>query len=959
MMKQKDLSIFMRTILMSVFMLLCGVSAMADDDTSSSTDVSKTITLEQAGKLSSYISSDDETKITHLKVSGPINSDDIDICAKMSRNYALSVLDLSEATATKEDLIGMHCFNKAVKLTRVSLPQGITSIGNYAFQECESLTSIIIPETVKSFGCNAFWLCTSLPSITIPDGVTVIPSCLFKSCKALTSFKIPDSVTGIGDEAFRGCYQLGSITIPDKVTGIGKTAFQSCYKLAYASISESVTSIGDEAFKNCSDLVSVNIPSGITTLNKSVFEGCYHLTSITIPDGVTTIGNSAFKDCTHLASVNIPDAVETIGENAFKNCRALFTIELSDALTTLGTTAFADCTNLRKVTLRSNALPTNCAEDVFNNVTLSNATLCCAPKLKTTCTSTAPWSGFGTYDISTVTLIGDKRLADYLSDDDKTSLTSLKVLGKLASADISVLAEMSKESGALTTIDLSGATVASTNVIGDQAFNSCKKLTTIRLPQGITSIGSKAFCYCDALSSIIFPEGVTSLGTSAFDQCTSLTAIDLPESLTTLGNGVFSRSGLVSITIPDNVTNLENSTFSSCESLTSVTLGNKLTRIGSYAFMYCSNLTTVNIPETVSQIGSQAFYVCKNLSSPITIPDGVKKIGDETFRECKALTSVTIGKNVTSIGSSAFSSCTSLSSIVIPDAVTSIGKSAFQSCTSLNSVTISAKISKIDQYAFYECSSLNTVTLRCDALPTCGEKAFKKSYYYDTYPSTLYCKGAVLAECRKTAPWSSFGSIKPTDYRITLSSAEIATNCAPYDIDFTDASGIKAYIAVGFNPDDGKVLLTSISHVPAGTGFLVKGTEGTYDITAASTMYTYANLLVGVTEETSLPATDGSYSNYVLANGDNGVGFYAPADNYTLAANKAYLHVLTSVSGAKSVIGLTFDDEGDTTGFIPVQDLTKHTSTDSSSAVYNLQGQRLRGFAKGLNIVRGRKIFIK
>ncbi|MDD6937430.1 MAG: leucine-rich repeat domain-containing protein [Clostridiales bacterium] len=170
-------------------------------------------------------------------------------------------------------------------------------------------------------------------------------------------------------------------------------------------------------------------------------------------------------------------------------------------------------------------------------------------------------------------------------------------------------------------------------------------------------IGTYAFSYCYSLSSITIPDSVTSIGTYAFSYCSSLS----------------------SITIPDGVTSIGNNAFYNCYSLSSITIPDGVTSIGSGAFSYCYSLSSITIPYGVTSIGNNAFSYCSSLSS-ITIPDGVISIGTHAFRDCYSLSSITIPDGVTSIGTYAFYNCYSLSSITIPNGVTSIETYAFYYC---------------------------------------------------------------------------------------------------------------------------------------------------------------------------------------------------------------------------------------------------------------------------------------
>ena len=287
-------------------------------------------------------------------------------------------------------------------------------------------------------------------------------------------------------------------------------------------------------------------------------------------------------------------------------------------------------------------------------------------------------------------------------------------------------------------VNYKGKTYSVTS-IGKLAFYK-SNLTSVTLPNCVTSIGEGAFEKCSSLSSITIPESVTSIGDFAFNYCSDLTYIAIPNSVTSIGNYAFSGcSSLTSVDIPNSVTSINPSAFSGCTSLTSVTIPNSVTSIGFGAFYGCSGLTSITIGSSVASIGSRAFYHCSRLKKVIvpdiaawcsisfttTHPYGDTNFLDDSnplsiaqhlFRDEETeITDLVIPNGVTSIGFGAFSGCSSLTSVTIPNSVASIGSGAFSSCSGLTSILIPNSVSSIDYAAFYGCSGLSSVILKSNA----------------------------------------------------------------------------------------------------------------------------------------------------------------------------------------------------------------------------------------------------
>lgn len=319
--------------------------------------------------------------------------------------------------------------------------------------------------------------------------------------------------------------------------------------------------------------------------------------------------------------------------------------------------------------------------------------------------------------------------------------------------------------------------------IAENAFKSTKvEKVIIGANSKLKTIGDSAFYYCSELSSITIPEGVTSIGNSAFYSCSSLTSITIPEGVTSIGDSAFYHCrGLSSITIPEGVTSIGDSAFYYCSSLTSITIPEGVKSIGNYAFYNCTLLTSITIPEGVTSIGEYAFFKCSGLSSLI-IPNGVTSIGNSAFKDCTALTNVTLPKSVTSIGNFVFNGCSSLIEMTIPfvgpsldttsgsayqylfgyifgnssytggtavrqlyydgnsvsaqnlyyipsslKKITILGGDipygAFSKCSMLTDITISNGVTSIGGYAFKECTSLTGITIS-ESVTSIGEYAF-------------------------------------------------------------------------------------------------------------------------------------------------------------------------------------------------------------------------------------------
>ena len=494
--------------------------------------------------------------------------------------------------------IGKAAFNGCTKLKNVALGNSVTSIGWYAFDGCTSLTNITIPNSVTSIGVYAFRNCASLTSITIPDGVTSIGRETFSGCTSLTSITIPDSVTSIGKEAFNGCRLLKGITIPNSVTSIGVYAFRNCASLTSITIPDGVTSIGEVTFSGCTSLTSITIPDSVTSIGSSAFSGCTSLTSVTIPDSITSIGGYAFDGCTSLTSVTIGNGVTSIGDCAFRDCTSLTSITIPDSVISMGvydvyddsmhkieSLTFDGCTSLTEINVGNENANYSSENGVLFNK--EKTTLKCYPAGKTeteysipdSVTSIGGYAFDGCTSLTSITIPDSVTSIGFWAFIDCVSLTSITIPDNVTRICYGAFSDtayyndkLNWENGILyignhlieAKDDISGSISIKqgTKLIADSAFEDCKLIESVMIPNSVTEIGRSAFYMCVSLKNILIPDSVRTISPEMFTWCVSLEKIGIPNSVTSIGWNAFGDcTALKHIIVPDSVTNIDDYAF--------------------------------------------------------------------------------------------------------------------------------------------------------------------------------------------------------------------------------------------------------------------------------------------------------------------------------------------------------------------------------------------------------------
>lgn len=277
-------------------------------------------------------------------------------------------------------------------------------------------------------------------------------------------------------------------------------------------------------------------------------------------------------------------------------------------------------------------------------------------------------------------------------------------------------------SNELTSVDLP----ESVSSLGKACFSGCATLSDVRLPGGLTSLPEQCFSGCYRLAGLALPEGLTSLGSHCFSGCQSLSDITLPAGLTSLGEQCFNGCrALSSVNVPQGVTALPYRCFNDCLNLTDVTLPEGLTSLGDESFRYagfkridfpqsltsigqrcfvgCENLASVRWPEAITHIPAGCFFGCYGLTY-LNLPEGVTFVGDQSFAWCTNLATVDLPKSLTTLIFYSFYNCDALTSIVLPEGVTEIGGGCFDECDNLQVLAIKAKTPPTEFSGFYHCN---------------------------------------------------------------------------------------------------------------------------------------------------------------------------------------------------------------------------------------------------------------
>lgn len=539
-MRTPRLRLLSAILAVAMFFTLLPVSALAEGSTHTGTNHTSSRSLDENSK--------DNQGLTYT-----LNADHTATVANYYNNTPDGVIDIPD-TVTKDNIdytvtaIGNNAF-ESLNVSSVFIPATVTSIGPFAFRFCKFLATVTFAEDsqLKSIGLGAFYgteqAYPRFKEIKIPDSVETIGNAAFRYCQNLERIALPSALQTLSNVTFYGCTALSEVTFPASLETIQVGAFGYCRNLSEVELPASLKTIQSYVFGGCSDLKTVSYDGSleqwnhITANNDVLGYSCpslvtddytaqFILVENDLPDHfpkTVTITKYTGTESTVILPSTISNwPVTKIGEDALKDNTTITSVTIPASVTEIGSNAFAGCTNLTSVKYGGD----------WSNLTIQSGN----PAVQDA--ANAPLFDF-----------------EFIPPDNTAVIvTNYKYNG--AAADVTI---PSRYQGKPVT------------TIGHAAFfNSA--VTSVTIPDSVTSISDEAFINCPKLTNISIPNSVTYIGFSAFSSCTSLKSITLPSSLSFISGALFlGCSQLTTIHIPVSVTSIGNNSFADCPSLMTVT----------------------------------------------------------------------------------------------------------------------------------------------------------------------------------------------------------------------------------------------------------------------------------------------------------------------------------------------------------------------------------------------------
>ena len=642
-------------------------------------------------------------------------------------------------------------FSSCSNLTKVTLPEGLISIGENAFLFDRALTSLHIPSTVESITGNPLGDCGSITEITVAAGnthYTSVDGVLFTAdmtrlvafpAARTGAYTVPSSVTVIGNSAFRTS-DLSAVTLPDALTTLERMAFYECL-VEQMHLPAGVQTIQQDALQGSRMVYSVddanpyykamdgvlyskggktlvkygrgktdtvfNVPDGVETIGAYAFDNADRLSKITFPDTLVTIEP---EGCAYLyiTSLSLPEGFKTIDNSAFWCCRSISEVHLPRSLESIGSYAFGNNDSLTDVYYAGTAEEwAQVTIDPDNNEPLLNAQMHFAgEEEQPEVIASGTWGENLTWSVDSEGLLvisGEGAMADF------SSFGTFEAWQEYRSS--------------VTRVEISEGITT----LGFRAFESFSALTDISLPDSLTAIGGYSINGCRSLESITIPAHVLTIGDVALSNNASLKEILVSEqnpAFSARDGALFDHDMKTLIQFPNG----KDGVF---------TIPDGVQYIGVRAVYWSSKLTGIVIPSSITDIGANAFQSCSKLAdvyykgtqadwNQVTIGTNNAPLLNAQMHfeggEPEVIASGTCGESLNwTLNSDGLLTVSGTGEMENYDAETPAPWTDHKA--SILSAVIESGVTRVGSHAFSGCENLAELTLP-DTLQTIGNQAF-------------------------------------------------------------------------------------------------------------------------------------------------------------------------------------------------------------------------------------------
>lgn len=353
----------------------------------------------ETGKLEEILADKDYTKIKNLKVTGNLDTRDINFMSlKMTRLQRLNLKDAvwegelsfrSKSTLVQivfpnelssKYFVATYGFDGTNLTGTLSFPRNLETIKSGTFSGVESLNgNLELPKSLISIGDNAFSGCNALQGdLSLPNTLKIIESSAFRNCCSFTGeLNLPNDIEHIGDRAFYGCSGLtGNLRIPHFINKIDDYTFYLCNGFnGMLILNNNIVEIGDGAFNGCRFTGALHLPSSLVVIGKYAFEGNKFSGNLVIPESVSVIKESAFSGCSRLTGVvELPKDISSVAKGIFSGCSSLEGVVIPSEVLSIGDDAFKNCTQLKTVVCLAQE-PPQLSASAFSGVAKDNFTV--------------------------------------------------------------------------------------------------------------------------------------------------------------------------------------------------------------------------------------------------------------------------------------------------------------------------------------------------------------------------------------------------------------------------------------------------------------------------------------------------------------------------------------------------------------------------------------------------------